>query len=224
VSERTLYLLQNLILADIPDLNRYAVAFFHDLYQTLSEYDTEYPLYYSIVENAAVELIEVEVEPVTEPILSQVEAHVDSGSIPSGSWTRVPYNSEVRDKLSEYSDSAQQFTASYDGHRLVRASLSFAGSTAWNNYTKFARLGLFTQGGTQLQLLDWIQPYAGSAEVGVGLFGAAVAYVEEGTTLELRAYQNSGISQSIIQGGTYGPIYSKLEIVGLSARGTHGTE
>jgi len=58
ISERTKHILNNLVILDIPNPNRYAIQFFREAYQPVTEGDPEYELFQSVAENAATELAE----------------------------------------------------------------------------------------------------------------------------------------------------------------------
>ena len=59
VSERTLYLLQNAVIADLSDPMRYAVAFYPESYRPVTEYDPEYSTFEAVKSQAALDLTEL---------------------------------------------------------------------------------------------------------------------------------------------------------------------
>lgn len=59
LSERTLYLLENLVIADVEARERYATALLPGGYVPLQETDAEYGLYKSVVESAQLEVLEM---------------------------------------------------------------------------------------------------------------------------------------------------------------------
>lgn len=219
VSPRTLYLLQNIAAEDICNHLRYFVDRTNEGYIPLSDSDSDqFDLYLDVLENAQAEIVET--EPPTMPDLQQmsyIRAHCMSGSFPHGEFKIIQYDVKTEDRLDELDDIDFSFVAAYPGLRLFEASITFAQSTAWDNWNDIVDMVLMNFEHTVwISLLNKRHVNVDGSNKYISLFGSCVHYLDEAEAVHIMLRQRSGVTQYPWVNATYAPSYSRLMIVGLA--------
>jgi hypothetical protein len=202
VSERTLYILQNLSTLDAIDAYQYAKSLVEGGYVPVAEEDDEWALYRSVCNALQIELIEGECMPTD---LSHVWAQVtNEQSIPNNVLTTVLYNDVIDDELGEYDPETGYFTVEFPGRYHFDASVMFANSSAWN-YGELASLSLYWGDGL-VRVLGYERDHSGGGSKRQFLGGSGTVYVEEGvppTGFRIVVFQNTGGALALHSGSGY---------------------
>ena len=119
-------------------------------------------------------------------------------TIPSESYTKIQYNTEVYDNLGEYDNTNYRFTATEEGYYLVTARILFA-LALWDKDRIVLRL--YKNGVVNVALGETITP--SSFSVAAGTDGSTILYLEEGDYIDVRVYHNRGTNTDLQADSNY---------------------
>jgi hypothetical protein len=191
VSERTLYILQNLSTLDAIDAYQYAKSMEEGGYVPVAEEDDEWALYRSVCNALQLELIEQEY--CTVPLSHICATTIETQLLKNNEDNTILYDDVLWDDLSEYDPETGTIGPLEPGIYDVSASILIDTSAAWEASER-AVLSVVQEGGGEVATLGY-QRIVSTASQMVWLAGSARVKISEGASyFIIRLYQNSDAS------------------------------